>query len=186
MKKIIVVILAIVIAGLLAGCFSSKEVRRSKRAQRKLDRAIELDPSILKRDTVVKRDTFKLPPRTIVDTFLDPNILCDTIKDTIVIKGSKNSPKVVIRETNNGLQVEAECPTLSDTLYFEGKKDDVEYNVTIYPTDSSAIYEINVSKQTIKHIQDDRTFWQRYGPFLFGMLIFFVIGFVLGIKFQKK
>lgn len=173
-------------ATLLVSCFSSKEVRQKKRAQRLLGRAVRLDPSIAQRDTVISKDTVQLPPNTIIDTFLDPNVLCDSVHDTIVIKSVNRGPKVTIRETDQGLQVEAECPVLGDTISFDGIEDGVSYDITIYPKDSVAILDINVSHEKLKMVRDNRTFWQKYGPWLFGLVVFFIIGFILGVKYVKR
>lgn len=108
MRKIILILLAI----LFTSCnpFTTKELRRKNRANRKLEKVVSKYPELLKKDTAsVVYDTLIITKPSKLDTILSFNF------DTITLEKDKLRLKLI--RTTDTLIVNAEC--LPDTIRIE-------------------------------------------------------------------
>lgn len=85
---------------LLVSCFSSKEVRKKKRAAKLIEKAVRLVPSISQKDTIAVRDTV-----TVEAVRSDTVFHIDT--DSFLIENER----LVIRyrKINDSIYIEGEC-----------------------------------------------------------------------------
>lgn len=116
MKKMIIILLV----SLLASCVSRKPIRQAKRAQRKLNKAIKLDPSILKVDTILYRDTLTVIDSVFVEGFKDDTTSKLVLNDTATVYNKNNIQVKYIYDSHTG-DIRHEIAK-HDTIYIDTLK----------------------------------------------------------------
>lgn len=180
------ILIALII--LITSCnpFVNKELRKTKRCNRKLERITQKCPGLLKPDTIIKTITIEIPP-IYIDTSLSVNDNVAGI-DSIIAKYQMQIDSILARKLGTEIKwYVRERPCVIDTLKFE--QDGIKVKVfqqgdriRISIKRPKEIIKEKVKIETPKVVKIKLTWWQKFMDFL-GRFWWWIVGIavILGI-----